>query len=173
MQNIFLPIADWLTSSSLRSLSIEWLRNVPGLPPILQSIHILAVAVVIASALLIHSRVLGIAVRSQDINELYQRMRLWFWWSLPTLLLSGILFIFARPYRYFKNPIFGIKILSLALAITLVIYVFHYIKHNIQNNKVTIASFQFKLINMLAIVLWVTVIFSGRWIAYVDYLFVR
>ncbi|GAB1255602.1 hypothetical protein NBRC116494_01040 [Aurantivibrio plasticivorans] len=169
MQNIFLPLGDLLADSLLRSLAIDWLRNIPGLPPILQSIHILAVAVVMASAVLIHLRSLGIAVSQQTLAELYQRMRLWFWFALPVLFFSGILFIFARPYRYFKNPVFGLKLLFIALAITMTWWIFHTIKRQSMLSK----NWAFKLTNALALVCWLLVIFAGRWIAYAEYLFPR
>ena len=85
------------------------LSTVPGLPPIVQTVHLLGIAVVMSSVVLLDLRILGLALPSQDVQELTRRVMPWVWCTLPVMLLSGLPFVFARPQRYFTNPIFGLK----------------------------------------------------------------
>ena len=140
------------------------LSNVPGLPPIVQTFHLLGIAVIMSSVVLLDLRILGLALPSQDVQELTRRVMPWVWWTLPVMLLSGSMFVFARPRRYFTNPIFGLKFALLVPAIALAA-VLHFVSVRKPD------SWSTKVIAALSLLLWVGVVLAGRWIAYVDYLF--
>jgi uncharacterized membrane protein SirB2 len=140
------------------------LSNVPGLPPIVQTVHLLGIAVVISSVVLLDLRILGIALPSQEVPELTRRVMPWVWWTLPVMLLSGLPFVIARPQRYFTNPVFGLKFALLVPAIALAA-----VLHIISVRKP--GDWRTKLIAAVSLLLWVSVVFAGRWIAYADYLF--
>ncbi len=63
-------ISQWLKDSSIREWVLHLLMNVPGLPPIVQAIHIAAIAAVIASIGFVALRQLGLAVPSQLPQEM-------------------------------------------------------------------------------------------------------
>ncbi len=114
---------------------------------------------------MIDLRMLGLAVPSQNPSEMMRRLMPWMWTALVLLLLSGSMFVVARPRRYFFNPIFGIKFALLLLAILLsAILVSMYRR----TNK---SSAAIKVLAALSLVLWIGVMLAGRWIAYADYLF--
>jgi cytochrome bd-type quinol oxidase subunit 2 len=140
------------------------LSNVPGLPPIVQTFHLLGIAVIMSSVVLLDLRILGLALPSQDVQELTRRVMPWVWWTLPVMLLSGSMFVFARPRRYFTNPIFGLKFALLVPAIALAA-VLHFVSVRKPDARST------KVVAALSLLLWVGVVLAGRWIAYVDYLF--
>lgn len=161
-----------MTASPLGPLTRSLLREVRGFAPIIQTVHILSVAVVMGSVVLLDLNVLGLALRSQSTGALTRRLMPWTWWALPTLAFSGLISLFARPERYLLNPVFGIKFAMLAPAIVLAI-VFH---------RVTLGSAQYwerslarrlsaKVVAACSLVLWIGVAMAGRWIAYADYLF--
>lgn len=167
-------LREWAQTIAV-SAPHEWatylLRNVPGLPPIVQTIHILSVVAVVASIVFIHLRVLGLALPSQSLNEMMRRLLPWTWWALPVLLVSGLPFILARPQRYFLNPVFGIKVLSITLVLAIT-YVFVRALKKAGGDDVKL-SLGLKLLSAISISLWLLIILAGRWIAYVDYLFPR
>ena len=140
------------------------LSNVPGLPPIVQTFHLLGIAVIMSSVVLLDLRILGLALPSQEVQELTRRVMPWVWWTLPVMLLSGLMFVFARPRRYFTNPIFGLKFALLVPAIALAA-----VLHLVSVRKPDAVST--KVIAAVSLLLWVCVVLAGRWIAYVDYLF--
>ncbi len=104
--------------------------------PAVQTIHILAIAAVMSSALMIALR-------------LETRFRRVIWWALPVLLATGTVMIIGEPVRSLENPIFQLKmaLLVCAVAVTLLPY---------KNRMVAVASLS----------LWIGIVFAGRWIAY-------
>jgi cytochrome bd-type quinol oxidase subunit 2 len=148
----------------VHDLVVYLLSNVPGLPPIVQTVHLLGIAVLMSSVVLLDLRILGLALPSQDVQELTRRVMPWVWWTLPVMLLSGSMFVFARPRRYFTNPIFGLKFALLLPAIALAA-VLHFVSVRKPDDWRT------KLVAAISLLLWIGVVLAGRWIAYVDYLF--
>jgi hypothetical protein len=164
-------LAELVATSALREYVLWALMNVPGLPPIAQAIHIMAIAVVTASAIMIALRFLNLAVPSQSPTEMISRLMPWTWWALLVLLSTGGLFVIARPNRYFYNPIAQWKFSLLAGALVLALVV-HLINKKSPgfwevNNSHLLAA---RGISFVALLLWVGVIFAGRWIAYLDYI---
>jgi hypothetical protein len=166
---VFESLARAIDGSALNTLAIDLLSNVPGFPPIVQTVHLLSIAAIMGSIVLIDLRVLGLALPSQSTTELVRRLMPWMWSALPALAASGLVFILARPYRYFVNPIFGAKFAMLLPAIALA-GLFHRV--NSRNPSFWEGSrVPAKIVAGLSLCLWIGVAMAGRWIAYVDYLF--
>lgn len=159
-----MSLANGLSDSSANTMVTHWLRAVPGLPPILQTIHLFGVVMVLASALALALRSLGVFARSQQPLEMLVRLRPWVWSGFTLLLLSGLPFLLARPHRYLLNPVFGIKMaLLFAVLILLVVFLRLY-----RGNPVAVST------RMVAVSLMLGCLvlpLAGRWIAYSDYLF--
>ena len=165
MSSTLAQLAQSISTSPVHDLAVNWLRNIPGFPPIVQTVHILSIGCIMGSIVLIDLRVLGLAVPSQNISEMLRRLMPWVWASLLLLFFSGAMFVVARPGRYFANPIFGIKFALLLPAIVLAIVLQYLLKKNPERRH------SVKIIAALSLVLWLGVVMAGRWIAYRDYLF--
>jgi Family of unknown function (DUF6644) len=107
-----LALAQWLSATplSLAARTLDWLV------PFLQTIHILAIAMVVSSVFMIDLRILGFA-RAQSIGETAQRFMPWIWSGLAVLAMSGIALIVVEPMRALPNPAFQIKMALLAAAV--------------------------------------------------------
>ena len=57
--------------------AVYLLSTVPGLPPIVQTVHLLGIAIVLGSVVLLDLRILGLALPSQDVQELTRRVMPW------------------------------------------------------------------------------------------------
>ena len=150
--------------SELREGVIWLLFNVPGLPPILQSLHIITVALIVGTIGITHLRILNVAILAQDPLDLVRRYQGVLTWALAAALITGIAFVIARPARYFLNPVAGVKFAFLVLALVLTFWAFRTLKQGGLDWRV-------RSLSGLSIVAWVGVVFGGRWIAYVDYLY--
>ncbi len=102
----------------------------------MQTIHILAIAALMSSALMI-------ALRPDA------RLRPVIGWALPVLLATGVVMIIGEPVRSLENPVFQLKMALLVCAIVVILLPF-------KNRIVALASLS----------LWVGIVFAGRWIAY-------
>ena len=166
MKDLLAQLAQSIAASPVQDWVVDWLRNVPGLPPIVQTIHILSIACVMASIVMIDLRVLGIAVPSQSPDEMVRRLMPWLWTALALLLLSGLMFVVARPRRYLLNPVFGIKMTLLAVAIIGSALLARMLRKQA-------GSALLKSTAAVSLLAWLGIVLAGRWIAYSDYLFPR
>jgi hypothetical protein len=165
MSEYLREFARTIANSRAHDLVVDWLRTVPGLPPIVQTLHLLSIAVVLGSIVLLSLRVLGWAAPTQAPDEMSRRLAPWTWGALPVLVASGLVFVLARPQRYFSNPMFGLKLALLVPALALTALLYGLVRRPTPNRTVT------RTLALACLVAWVCIILAGRWIAYVDYLF--
>jgi len=172
MNDSVIAFAHSLAASSLHDQVVHWLRTTPGLPPILQTVHLLSIACLMGSIVLIDLRMLGLAAPSQNVSEMIRRLMPWTWTALPLLFVTGAAFVIARPNRYATNPVFGYKFALLAPAVALAA-VLHLLSkrelgywENAPSRRATA-----KIMAAISLLLWLGVALAGRWIAYADYLF--
>src|SRR5215470_7497271 len=104
--------ADWLsrTSLSVAIQSHEWVI------PTVQSLHIAAIGVVMASIFMIDLRVLGLAGRDQSLLETTGRFGPWLSGALSVLLATGILMVIGEPARELLAFSFWLKMFLVALG---------------------------------------------------------
>ena len=165
-------VASALAESQARELMVYLLGNVPGMPPIVQTFHIIGIGVVVGSVVMINLRFLGVAVPSQNVSEMIRRLMPWMWSALLVNALSGLVFVVARPFRYFYNPVFGFKVAFLVPAVTLAFIVYRLSKREDGYWEASSARLMSgRVIAVVSLALWVGVILAGRWIAYSEYLF--
>lgn len=130
--------------------------------PSLQTVHILSLAILFASALMVDLRVMGTGLRAESLQSVASRFLPPIWICLVVLLLSGSLLIVAEPGRTVGNPVFYLKmgLLIVAIAVTLVLRSF-------AKNQRPIAALQLALASF-SLLLWASIIVAGRYIAYVE-----
>ena len=79
--------AEWLSRTSL-SILIQ--THNAWIIPTIQSLHIIAIGVVLTSVLMIDLRILGWAGHDQTLRETTDRFGPWLSWALLVLLVTGI-----------------------------------------------------------------------------------
>jgi len=172
LPDFFTNIGTLLSGSFLQDGALWALRNIPGFPPIIQTVHILGIAVVMGTVVMLDLRILGLAVPSQKISEMTNRLMPWLWWALASNLVSGAFFLFGRPNRYFNNPVFGWKLSFLIPAILLTLF-FHLMSRTQEDYWEVNAQrlWTARGIALLSLGLWIMVAMAGRWIAYAEYIY--
>lgn len=168
---VLLHLASLIDGTAWQSGAVYLLSQIRGFPPMIQTVHILSISAIMGSIVLLDLRLLGLALRGQSVRDLTSRLLPWTWAALPTLFVSGIVFVLARPQRYAINPVFRIKFMLLVPAILLTL-AFHLISIKDRDFWSSSASRQTlgKVIGLCSLLLWTAVVLAGRWIAYSDYL---
>jgi hypothetical protein len=156
-------LSAWLEQTQL-SLAVQ---THAWVVPTVQSIHILGIATLAASALMINLRLLGLYAADQPLKEVLTRFLPFIWWPLVVLLLTGIVMIAGEPPRSLKNPVFQIKMVLLAAAIVATALCRPALRRNPAFGDVTVRRrVGATALASASMVLWVGIIFAGRWIAY-------
>ncbi len=164
-------LAQLLAESPTREWMVYLLSTVPGLPPIAQSFHILGIATVVGSIGMVDLRFLGLALRNQNVSEMIQRLLPLTWVALAVNLVTGSLFVLARPVRYVYNPVVAFKLACLIPAVALAFLIWwknrkeHGFWERTPGRLGTARG-----IAILSLCCWIGVMLAGRWIAYSEYI---
>jgi hypothetical protein len=134
----------------------------------LQTIHILCVAIVFSSAVLVDLRIFRLFERDQPLREVTRRFLPPIWPVLVILLITGSLLIIGEPRRSLVNTAFYLKMALLLVAILLTATL----------QRTVLASPGFledrshrltgQTLATLSVLVWCGILFAGRWIAYMQ-----
>jgi uncharacterized membrane protein len=158
-----LAFAQWISDSSL-SLAIR--ENV-WLIPMIQISHIVAIAMIVTAAVMITTRIAGLASRSQTMQEIAQRFLPWIWTGLIVLAPTGVVLIIAEPQRTLGNPTFWWKMAMLALAVGLTASFQVSLRRDAEpwEDRGQKAGAR-RIFAVSSVVLWLGIVATGRLIAY-------
>jgi hypothetical protein len=156
---------DWLSNTSFSQL----LQNVAWIIPAVQSVHIICIAIVMGSVALIDLRLLNVTGRSQSIASMTNRLLPWVWVALVILLITGSLLAIAEPVRSLENPAFQAKMLMILCVGALTLFFQKMVRGDVAFWELSPARrTTAKMTAIVSILLWVAIVFAGRWIAYMD-----
>jgi hypothetical protein len=144
-----------------------WLQEHFVAIPGFQSIHILAIAILFGSSLMVNLRVLGFAGGGHSVEATFRRFMPWMWGGLATLIVTGIILLVSEPVRNMVNPFFWIKMTTLLVTFLVTIWFQGAVSRRMKNWDRTKDSQGLVKVGAAAlIVLWCLVMAGGRWIAY-------
>lgn len=152
----------WLgnTPVSLTMQTVKWII------PAVQSVHIMSVAFLTASVVLIDMRLLR--SNGASIVAMVERFAPWTRRALAVLLLTGCSLIMAEPHRELANPVFWSKMALVVIAVVVTIVFQATVRRHGQDwdsGRYRAAGMGFALASLA---LWGAIIICGRWIAYVE-----
>jgi hypothetical protein len=142
----------------------QLIQDIKWIVPLVQTVHILAIAAVLGSALMIQLRFLGFSQTDQAMARVAQRQAPVIGWGVSVLLLSGAVLIVGEPARALTNDYFQLKMLLLLGVIgvswlqmrPMRAQADHWQRH----------PWVLRLLSLLSLGLWAGIVFAGRWIAY-------
>jgi hypothetical protein len=154
-------------SSALYSTAISTgIRESAAIIPTTQSIHIIAIAVVVGSALVTDLRLAGVLATDESPQIVVRRYLPWMWAALAVLLTTGAILAVGEPNRVLANPVFWSKMGLVVLAFLLTLLFRYPILHPQFRLEHARWAALAKPMAWLSLLVWIAVIFCGRWIAY-------
>ena len=155
--------AKWLEATALSHA----LQTTGWIVPALQTIHVLGIAVLFSSAVIVDLRVWRVLQRDAPLRDVARRFLPVIWPVVLVLLITGGLLIISEPRRSLLNTTFYLKmsLLAFALALTAVL------QWSLSSTpefweKSRTRRIAGRLAATLSILVWCGIIFAGRWIAY-------
>jgi hypothetical protein len=131
----------------------------------MQTIHIVAIAVLFSSVLMVGLRVIGWAAQSQALKVTVGWYRRWFWGSLVVLAATGAVLILIEPPRELLAVSFWVKMSALGVAVALAILFLSSIDRHAARWEETTPP-RAKALVIISFGAWCLVVFFGRFIAY-------
>jgi hypothetical protein len=139
----------------------EWLF------PNVETIHVLSLALVFGSIVMVDLRLLGVASRESAISRLSAEVLPYTWVAFACAVISGTLMFISKAHVYFYNLQFQLKLLCMALAgMNMLIFHFGVYRHVLDWDESRRPPWTARLAGALSIGLWIAVIVFGRWIGF-------
>lgn len=153
---------EWLYTTPVSTA----IRDTTWIIPNVQTIHILAIAVVIGSALVTELRFAGVLATDRPEAVLLRRYLPWMKIALIVLLLTGTVLVIAEPARTLGNIIFWTKMALVAGASLATLKARKSLLRNDDATGDENAPGASKPFAWLMVIIWCVIIFCGRFIAY-------
>ena len=155
--------SKWLAATPLSAT----IQTTGWIIPTLQTIHILGVAVLFSSAIMVDLRMWGLLQRDAPLQEVAQRFLPPIWPILLLLLITGSLLIIGEPRRSLLNSTFYLKMGLLLVAVLLTAI----LQRSLASTPVfwdrnLVLRIGGQLTATASVLVWCGILFAGRWIAY-------
>ena len=156
-----------LIQSIQASAPAQWMRTSLAAMPVVESIHVLAGAIVFGTILIVDLRLLGLPDTRRPVTRVCSEMLRLTWIAFAVSLAAGALMFAANAHTYVGNTAFRLKMLAL-LGAGVNMALFHGITFRTvgawdQNAPVPLAA---RIAGATSLLLWVSVIFLARWIGF-------
>ncbi|MBC3382862.1 CopD family protein [Pseudomonas sp. SWRI12] len=155
-------IIAWIYASPLSTA----IRDMFWVVPTVQSVHIVAIAVIFGAAVISDLRLAGVFATDEPMGGVVRRYYPWMRAALIVLLLSGLVMVIGEPDRVLVNTTFWLKMFLVVAVFTLTWLVRRPLLRTVDPASSDDEKPPIRVLAWLSIVLWCVVIFCGRWIAY-------
>jgi hypothetical protein len=137
----------------------QTIRESTWLFPAIESTHLLALALLGGSVLIISLSVLGMGLRTSPA-EIYKSAHRYMNGAVVVLLITGILLGISEPVKLYGRQAFWVKMISLSVALLITYLVFNpMVKRGASGAGI-------RGVTALTMAAWLTVAMAGRWIGF-------
>jgi hypothetical protein len=152
-------IYDWPLSEAIR-------QNVNAFP-VLESFHVLAVAIVFGTILIVDLRLFGVASHRPGVKRLTTELLPYTWGAFVLAAITGALMFVSNAVAYAHNTQFLAKLVVIAAAGLNMAWFHSTAYRRIADwDEALPPPAAARIAGALSFVLWVAVIFLGRWIGF-------
>jgi hypothetical protein len=155
---MLLPFFQWCETSSLGSA----IRDSVWLFPVVEAVHLVALALIGGAVLMVDLRLLGCTLRRESATQVARNAQPWLVGSLTVLLVSGVFLFSSEALKCYYNPPFWAKMTALFLAI---VYTFT-IRRRVLENTDRFTQGRLQVVAAVSLILWSSVGVAGRFIGF-------
>jgi hypothetical protein len=152
-----LPFFQWCEQAGL----IVAMRRSLWLFPVIESVHLMGLALIGGAVLMVDLRLLGLGLRNQAVSQVARDAQWWLLASLAVMLPTGFLLFMASAVKCYYLPAFWVKMTTLAAALTFTFTI---------RRRVAAAggapSGRARAVAVVSLLLWGTVAVAGRLVGF-------
>ena len=135
--------------------------------PVLESIHVVGLALVFGTIAILDLRLLGVASTERAVSRLMSDLLKWTWAAFAVTALTGALMFSTNAVVYFHNTFFRAKMILLVLAaVNMLVFELTARKTMAQWDRSPHTPPIAKVVATVSLVIWVGVIAAGRVIGF-------
>ena len=156
---MLLPFFQWCESLWIGQFVVgsNWLF------PVIESIHLLFLALLGGSVLIVDLRLVRFLLRDRTVSELAEEARPFMIGALLGMIATGLPLFLSEPIKCYYSPAFWLKMETLAIAL---VFTFTIRTRVTRDESVRNTARRQVLVGALSLALWLTVAASGRWIGF-------
>ncbi len=147
-----LPVFQWLEATAVGTT----IRESLWLFPMIQCGHLLGLALLGGTVLVVDLRLLGLGLRGEPVGELAGKLQPWMVGALGVTVGTGVLMFLSEAMKCYYSPPFWYKMGLLAVATG---FAFTVRRRAVETGRGGVAA-------VVSMALWLGVGFAGRWIAF-------
>lgn len=149
------------------SAPAEWMRNNLKAMPLVEATHVLAIAVVFGTILLVDLRLLGYPNTSRSFSRVHDELVRWTWAAFGIAVITGVLMFLPNANTYYNNAPFLWKMaVMVGAGVNMAVFELVTARSVSSWDKDTAVPATGRIAGFLSIALWTGVIVLGRWIGF-------
>lgn len=143
------------------------IRENDNLFPLIESIHVVALCLVVGSIFMLDLRLLGLASTNRPVGRLIHAILPVTWGAFAIAAITGFLMFISNATKYLANGFFVAKMCLLVVA-GLNMIIFHVISTRDlpQWEKQASPPLRARLAGAFSILFWISIVACGRWIGF-------
>ncbi len=141
--------------------------------PLIESFHVLAIAIVFGTIFIVDLRLLGVAAHRPGARLLMRELLPYTWLAFVVAAITGVLMFLSNAVAYAHNTQFLAKLVVIAIAgVNMAIFHSTAFRRIVEWDELLPPPTAARVSGAISFILWVAVIFLGRWIGFtLDLLF--
>ena len=145
----------------------DTIRENDTLFPLIESVHVVAICLVVGSILAVDLRLLGFASINRSVTRVASGILPLTWVAFVLAVVSGSLLFISNATKYLQNGFFDAKMgLIVAAGLNMAIFQFRSVNDLPSWENETRLPAKARLAGGLSILLWIAVVACGRWIGF-------
>jgi len=154
-----LPFFQWCENSAVGAA----IRGSQWLFPVIESFHLLALALIGGAVLIVNLRLLGLGLRSQPAAQLARDTQPWLIGGLAVMVATGIPLFLSEAIKCYYSPAFRMK---MAFLLPAIVFTFTVHRKVAAADEKVVGPLRSGLVALVSVALWSVVGASGRWIGF-------
>jgi hypothetical protein len=141
----------------------EGVRDSSWLFPVIESLHLLGLAVIGGSVVVVNLSLLGLAMGPRSAAQLWHDTRPWFVGSLAVMLGSGFLLFTSEAVKLYYHEAFWVKMSALLCSLVFTATVQ---RRTALGNPDRVSALRSRAVGLASLLMWLLVGVGGRWIGF-------
>jgi hypothetical protein len=154
-----LPFFQWCENTGVGAA----IRASQWLFPVIESFHLLALALIGGAVIIVNLRLLGLGLRRQPVAQLARDIQPWLVGGLVVMVGTGVLLFLSEAVKCYYSPAFRVKMIFLVPAI---VFTFTVNRKVVTADDRAVKPLWSGLVAVVTVTLWSIVGASGRWIGF-------
>jgi hypothetical protein len=145
----------------------EWMRTSLKAMPVVEAIHVMAVALLFGTILIVDLRLLGWPDTRRSFTTVSRELLGMTWVAFGIAVIAGLLMFAPNASTYFDNTPFRLKMLALLGAgVNMVVFQLITVRTVADWDRNAPAPLAGRVAGAASILIWTSMIFLGRWIGF-------